>query len=46
MNGRTGLDYSVIPIVLRMRRVPRSDWDELLSMIQVMEDAVLAMQKT
>jgi hypothetical protein len=41
MNGPTGLDYCALPIVLRMRRVQRSEWDDLLSMIQVMEDEAL-----
>lgn len=41
MSGATGLDYTALPVVLRMRRIPRSDWDEMLSMIQIMEDEAL-----
>jgi len=46
MNGPTGLDYSAIPMVLRMIGAPRSEWQQLYSDLRVMEAAALgAMNK-
>lgn len=41
MNGPTGLDYNVFPIIARARGISRREWSELLTMIQVMEDEAL-----
>lgn len=40
-NGATGLDYTALPVVLRMNAAPRSEWPELFECIRVMEGAAL-----
>ncbi|WP_310794115.1 DUF1799 domain-containing protein [Cupriavidus plantarum] len=40
--GAIGLDYNVLPLILRVMRVPRNQWEIMLDSIQVMEDAALA----
>lgn len=46
MNGATGLDYSAIPFVLRMRGVPRDEWPEVFEQIRIMEhEALIEMHK-
>lgn len=40
--GAYGLDYSVLPLVLRLRGVPRAEWPELFECIRVMESEALA----
>lgn len=40
-NGATGLDYSVLPFVLRMVRVPRSGWPDVFDDLRVIENASL-----
>lgn len=39
--GATGLDYNVLPSVLRLGNVPRKEWPEILESIRVLEDAAL-----
>jgi hypothetical protein len=39
--GAYGLDYGVLPDVLRMRGVPRSQWPELFDDLRICEDAAL-----
>lgn len=39
--GPTGLDYSALATLLRLRRVPRDRWGALLTDLQVMEGAAL-----
>ena len=39
--GATGLDYAALPIVLRLREVPRADRQEIFDGIQTMERAAL-----
>lgn len=39
--GATGLDYTALPIVLRLREVPRADRQEIFDGIQTMERAAL-----
>lgn len=40
--GPTGLDYNVLPALMRMKAIPRSDWPATLENIQVMEDKALS----
>lgn len=40
-SGATGIDYTSVPVVLRMRGTPRRDWPELFESLQVMERAAL-----
>lgn len=44
--GAIGLDYGVLPFVMKMTGVPRRDWPEVFDDIRVMEIAVLNMKKT
>ncbi len=39
--GVVGLDYTALPVVFRLRSVPRADWPEMFDLIRVMEDAAL-----
>lgn len=39
--GCTGLDYLAVPMVLRMRRVKRDDWEPIFDDLRVMEDEAL-----
>lgn len=41
MNGATGLDYAVVPTVLRLAGVPRADWPEVFDGLRTMEDEAL-----
>jgi hypothetical protein len=41
MAGPTGLDYAVLPFVLRTRKVPRSEWEQAFEDIRTMEQAAL-----
>lgn len=41
MAGPTGLRYEAIPVVLRMRGVPRGEWSEVFYGLQVMEAEAL-----
>lgn len=41
MRGATGLDYAVLPVVLRMRGIARADWPDTFYGIRVMESAAL-----
>ncbi|CAG9177761.1 DUF1799 domain-containing protein [Cupriavidus pampae] len=41
MNGPVGLDYSVLPFVMRMQRVPRSEHPEVFESVRVMEHAAM-----
>lgn len=41
MTGPTGLDYSAIPVVLRLTAVPRSAWGEMFHDLRLMEEAAL-----
>ena len=40
--GPTGLDYGVLPTVLRLHDIPRSEWREMFDELRIMEDAALA----
>lgn len=42
MAGVTGLDYSALTIVLRISRIPRSEWRDIFDCVRIMEDAALA----
>lgn len=42
-SGPTGLDYGVIPTVLRLKGVVRARWPAVFADLQVMEDAALAL---
>jgi hypothetical protein len=39
--GAIGLDYNALPAVLRMSRVPRTDWPDVFECIRVLEGAAL-----
>ena len=39
--GATGLDYAVIPTVLRLINIPRPAWAGVFDDLRVMEDAAL-----
>nr|WP_308633623.1 DUF1799 domain-containing protein [Massilia sp. YIM B02443] len=41
MAGPTGLDYAALPMALRMIGAARSDWQQLMADIRVMESAAL-----
>ncbi|MDR6394628.1 DUF1799 domain-containing protein [Herbaspirillum seropedicae] len=43
MGGVQGLDYGVLPSVLRLMEIPESQWKSLFSDLRVMEMAVLEM---
>ncbi len=40
--GAYGLDYSVLPQVLRLTHIPRPAWADVFESIRVLEDAALA----
>lgn len=44
--GAIGLDYGVLPSVMRMTGVPRSDWADIFDSIRVMEEEALAAMRT
>lgn len=39
--GLMGLDYTPLPFVLRMARVPRAEWPDVFEDLRVLEDAAL-----
>jgi hypothetical protein len=39
--GLVGLDYNVLPTVLRLTGVPRAEWPEVFNGIAIMESAAL-----
>lgn len=39
--GAVGLDYNVLPFLLRLRRIPRSQWEDVIDAVQIMEDEAL-----
>jgi len=39
--GRTGLDYNVLPAVMRMHGIPRSQWHDVFECLRVMEGEAL-----
>ena len=41
VGGATGLDYGVMPDVMRMTMVPRREWPQVFEDIRIMEDAGL-----
>lgn len=41
MSGATGLDYGVLQGVMRLHSIPRREWPETFSAIQIMEDEAL-----
>jgi hypothetical protein len=45
-SGATGLDYSSIPFVLKVKKIPADRWAELFDDIQVMEAAALQQMQT
>lgn len=45
MAGATGLDYGVLPAVLRLTAVPRAAWSEVFESLRVMEDAALEVMR-
>ncbi|CAG9184289.1 DUF1799 domain-containing protein [Cupriavidus respiraculi] len=41
MNGPVGLDYGVLEFVLKLRRVPRSQWPRVFDDVRLMEHAAM-----
>lgn len=41
MNGISGLDYNVLPTVLKLLNIARSEWNQIFDDIRTMESAVL-----
>lgn len=41
MNGATGLDYTALPVVLRIRKVALAEREDVFNGLQVMERAAL-----
>lgn len=41
MNGATGLDYGVIPTVLRLASIARPDWPDTFDALRILEDEAL-----
>ncbi len=41
MGGATGLDYGVIPAVLRLMGLPRTDWPQIFADLRTLEDEAL-----
>lgn len=37
MNGAAGLDYNVLPAVLRMQSIPRKDWPDTFECVRILE---------
>jgi hypothetical protein len=37
MNGAAGLDYTSLPVVLRLQSIPRNDWPDTFDCVRVME---------
>lgn len=44
-SGRTGLDYGVVPTVLRLLGIARSSWPDLFQDLRVMEQAALTQMR-
>lgn len=42
MAGPTGLDYSALPVALRMICAARADWQQLMADVRVMESAAIS----
>lgn len=40
-SGRTGLDYSKLPFVMRMAGIERKEWPRIFDSVRVMERAAL-----
>jgi hypothetical protein len=41
MGGATGLDYGVLPSVMRLTGIPRREHQEVFQSIRILEDAAL-----
>lgn len=41
MGGPVGLRYEVLPVVLKMRRVPAPQWGEVFEGVRIMESEAL-----
>lgn len=41
MNGPTGLDYSALPVVLKLEAVPKKNQQDVFDCIRAMEGAAL-----
>ena len=45
MAGVTGLDYGVIPAVLRMAGIPRGEWPDVFDGLRIMEAEALQIMR-
>jgi hypothetical protein len=43
--GPTGLDYNVLPSVMRMQRIPRKQWLDVFECLRVMEGEALQVMR-
>lgn len=44
-NGPIGLDYTAMPFIFRMNKIPRDDWPDTYDCIRVMESEALKQMK-
>jgi hypothetical protein len=44
--GAIGLDYGVLPTVMRLEGVPRADWPEAFTALRILESAALEEMRT
>jgi hypothetical protein len=44
-SGATGLDYTAVPVVLRLQQLPRSDWPDTFDALRVLEGEALAVMR-
>jgi hypothetical protein len=42
MGGATGLDYNVLPVVMRLKGIPKNEQPELFEDLQIMEQVALS----
>lgn len=43
--GATGLDYNVLPFVMKLHQIPEPEWRSVFEDIRVLEDAALETMK-
>lgn len=40
------MDYTALPVVLRIHRVPRTEWDDLFEHLRIMEAETISLRET
>lgn len=43
--GAVGLDYGVLPAVIRLQGIPRSEWADLFESIRILEGEALSVMR-